>query len=140
MGFFSGRVTFARYRVKGASPGMFGPEHLERLQAHAIGKQRVGSTAVSVVDRLLLLFEQTFGCGFEPLGAGRQMFRLAELRQQTRGIDDAGPAPFVPGVSPSEVAWLPDETNRDFLGNEYLLWLWFMLDADSDTIRLSDDS
>jgi hypothetical protein len=252
MGFFSGRVTFARYRVKGPSPGMFGPEYLERLQAHAIGKQRVagadgvevgwtagdhildtrfdlaknvvndalhfclrvdtqkvpsdllrayaqvelealasanpsgmpsarqkkearetarerleeeardgrfvkrkaypilwdaqsnellvGSTAASVVDRLHLLFEQTFGCGFEPLGAGRQMFRLAEVRQQTRGVDDAGPAPFVPGVSPSEVAWLPDEANRDFLGNEYLLWLWFMLDAESDTIPLGDGS
>ena len=252
MGFFSGRVTFARYRVNGPSPGMFGEEHLERLLNHAIGKQRVanadgveigwtggdhildtsfdleknvvndtlhfclrvdtlkipsdllrayaqvelkalaagnpsgipsarqkkearemarerleeeardgrflkrkaypilwdaqsnellvGSTAVSVVDRLHLLFEQTFGCGFEPLGAGRQMFRLAEVRQQTRGVDDAGPAPFVPGVSPSEVAWLPDETNRDFLGNEYLLWLWFMLDSDNDTIALSDGS
>src|SRR5262245_48473468 len=41
MGFFSGRVTFARYRVNGRSPRMFGPEHLERLRAHAIGRQRV---------------------------------------------------------------------------------------------------
>src|SRR5579872_370244 len=44
MGFFSGRVTFARYRVNGKSPGSFGPQHLERLQAHAIGKQRVASS------------------------------------------------------------------------------------------------
>jgi hypothetical protein len=43
MGFFSGRVTFGRYRVKGASPGLFGPEHLQRLQTHAIGKQKVAS-------------------------------------------------------------------------------------------------
>src|SRR5262245_42946996 len=43
MGFFSGRVTFARFRVNGASPGMFGPDHLERLQANAIGKQLVAS-------------------------------------------------------------------------------------------------
>src|SRR5947209_2036289 len=245
MGFFSGRVTFARYRVLGPKPGMFGEEHLERLRNHALGKQRVanadgveigwtggdhildtrfdlekniindalqfclrvdtqkipsdllrayaqveleglaagnpsglpsarqkkeareaardrleeeardgrflkrkqypllwdaqsnelliGTTAVTVVDRLHTLFEQTFGFGFEPLGAGRQAFRLAEPRQQTRGVDDAAPTPFVPGVSPSEVAWLPDEASRDFLGNEYLLWLWYMLDSDSDT-------
>src|SRR5262249_22725715 len=44
MGFFSGRVTFARFRVLGPSPGLFGPEHLERLQAHAIGKQRVANS------------------------------------------------------------------------------------------------
>jgi hypothetical protein len=252
MGFFSGRLTFARYRLNGPAPGMFGPDHLERLQEHAIGKQRVassdgvevgwtagdhildtnfdlaknivndtlhfcmrvdtakipsdlmraytqvelqglaannpsgipsarqkrearenararleeeardgrflkrkacpvlwdaqsnellvGTTAITAVDRLHTLFENTFGHGFEPLGAGRQAFRLSEPRQQTRGIDDAAPAPFVPGVSPSEVAWLTDEASRDFLGNEYLLWLWFMLDADSDTIRLGDGS
>ncbi len=33
-----------------------------------------------------------------------------------------------------------DENSRDFLGNEYLLWLWFMLDAESDTITLGDGS
>ena len=80
-------------------------------------------------DRLHTLFEDTFGHGFEPFGAGPQAFRLSEPRQQTRGIDDATPAPFVPGSLPSEVAWLPDENSRDFLGNEYLLWLWYMLDS-----------
>jgi hypothetical protein len=252
MGFFSGRVMFVRFHVKGRAPRMFGPEHLERLQTHAIGKQRtassdgveagwtagdhildtkfdlaknivsdtlhfclrvdtnrlpsdlmrayaqvelqglakdnpsghpsarqkreareaardrleeeakdgrflkrktypvlwdapsnellVGTTAVTALDRLHTLFEHTFGVGFEPLSAGRLAFRLAEVRQQTRGVDDAKPAPFLPGVSPSELAWLPDETSRDFLGNEYLLWLWFMLDNDSDTIALTDKS
>ena len=44
MGFFSGRVTFVRFRVKAKSPRLFGPEHLERLQGHAIGKQRTASS------------------------------------------------------------------------------------------------
>jgi hypothetical protein len=252
MGFFSGRVTFARFRLTGRSPRMFGPQHLERLAANATGKQKVvgadgvevgwtagghvldteidleknvvndalifclrvdttripsdlmrayaavelqalakgnpsgipsarqkrearesarlrleeeardgrflrrklcpllwdaqsnellvGTTAVTVLDRLHTLFEQTFGHGFESLGAGRQAFRLAEPRGQTRAVDDAAPAPFLPGVSPSETAWIPDENNRDFLGNEYLLWLWFMLDSESDTIELADRS
>ncbi len=252
MGFFSGRVSFARYRVNGPSPGLFGPEHLERLASHAIGKQKVaasdgvevgwtagghvldtsfdlaknvvndtlhfclrvdstkvpsdllrayaavelealaggnpsgipsarqkrearetarerledeardgrflrrkvypllwdaqsnellvGTTAVTAVDRLHTLFEQTFGHGFEALGAGKQAFRLAELHGRARGVDDATPAPFLAGASPSEMAWLPDEQSRDFLGNEYLLWLWFQLDADSDTIALGDGS
>jgi hypothetical protein len=55
-------------------------------------------------------------------------------------VDDAGPAPFVPGVTPSEMAWAPDEANRDFLGNEYLLWLWYILETESDTIPLGDGS
>jgi hypothetical protein len=100
----------------------------------------VGTTAAAAVDRLHTLFEHTFGFGFEPLGAGRQAFRLAETRQQTRNVDDAAPAPFLPGVSPTELAWLPDEASRDFLGNEFLLWLWFKLDGDSDSLKLSDGS
>jgi hypothetical protein len=252
MGFFSGRVTFARYRVNGPSPGLFGPEHLERLQGQAIGRQRVatsdgvevgwtagdhildtsfdlaknvvedmlsfclrvdaqkvppdllraytqielqaaaadnpsgrpsarqkrearstarerlegeardgrflkrkaypvlwdarsnellvGTTAVTALDRLHTLFQHTFGQSFEPLGAGRQAFLLAEPRQQTRGVDDAAPSPFVPGLSPAQLAWLPDEANRDFLGNEFLLWLWYVLEAESDTLALADKS
>jgi hypothetical protein len=100
----------------------------------------VGTTSVTALDRLHSVFEQTFGHGFEPLGAGKQAFRLAEVRRQTQGVDDAGPSSFIPGVSPSEVAWLLDEDSRDFLGNEYLLWLWYMLDDDSDTLPLSDGS
>jgi hypothetical protein len=252
MGFFSGRVTFSRFRVTGPAPGTFGPEHLERLEAHAVGRDRVtssdgveagwsagdhildvrfdlaknvvndalhcclrvdtmkipsdllraytqielqglaagnptgrpsarqkrearenarekleeeardgrfvrrkaypilwdapsnellvGTTAVTVIDRLHTLFQQTFGQGFERLGAGVLAFRLAETRQQARGVEDASPSPFVPGTSPEEIAWLPDETNRDFLGNEFFLWLWFQLDGESDTIKLQDGS
>jgi hypothetical protein len=252
MGFFAGRVTCARCRVRGRAPRTFGPEHLERLAAHAVGKQRratadgveagwtagdhlldtrfdlaknvvndtlhfalridqqripadllraytqveleglaatnpsgrpsnrqrrearalakerleaeaqdgrflrrktypllwdaqsnellVGTTAITVIDRLHTLFQETFGPGFEARTAGRQAFDLAEARQQTRGADDARPAAFVPGVSPADLAWVPDEASRDFLGNEFLLWLWYMLDADSDVLALPDGS
>jgi hypothetical protein len=100
----------------------------------------VGTTALTILDRLHTLFEHTFGVGFELLGAGRQMHRLAEVRGQSRGVDDAEPSPFAPGGASREVAWLPDESNRDFLGNEYLLWLWYQLDSESDVIKLADGS
>src|SRR4051812_34992080 len=49
MSFFSGRVSFLRFKVNGPAPGMFGPEHLERLQAHQIGKQRMaGADGIEV--------------------------------------------------------------------------------------------
>ncbi len=100
----------------------------------------VSTSAVSVLDRLHTAFQQTFGRGFELNGAGKQAFLQAEGRNQTRGVDDATPAAFIPGQTVREVAWLPDETNRDFLGNEFLLWLWFVLDTESDTLELSDKS
>jgi hypothetical protein len=252
MGFLSGRVSCVRYRVLGRSPKLFGPEHLERLAAHVIGKQRLasadgveagwiagdhildtrfdlaknivndtlqfalrldsqkmpadllraytqvelegavannpsglpsarqkreareaarerleneardgrflrrkaypvlwdaqtrelllGTTSDTALDRLHTLFQQTFGHGFEPLGAGQRAFALAELREGTRGVDDASPSIFVPGGTAGELAWLPDEASRDFLGNEFLLWLWYVLDAESDLIDLADGS
>src|SRR5262245_35802392 len=252
MGFLSGRVTFERYRVTGRSPRLFGPDHIEKLAEHAIGKQRlasadgsevgwtagdhildtnfdlakniindtlhfalrvdtqkipgdllraytqielagqvngnanghpsmrqkkaarlaarerldgeveqgkylqrkaypvlwdcqagellVGSTARSVVDRLLALFQQTFGASLEALGAGTRAYRLAEAREQTRNVEDAELSVFVPGPKLPAVAWAPDEASRDFLGNEFLLWLWYVLEEESDTIRLADDS
>jgi hypothetical protein len=66
-------------------------------------------------------------------------FRLAESRSQARGIDDAQPSTFVAG-SASQVAWMLDESSRDFLGNEFLLWLWHHLENEDDTVALSDKS
>jgi hypothetical protein len=252
VGFLTGRVTALRLRVSGRVPRSFGPEALEKLAAHAIGKQRVvsgdgiemgwiagdhildtqfdlaknivddalhfelridqqkipgdllraytqvelqaltkdnpsgqpsmrqkrearetarerleaeaadgrylrrksvpllwdarsnellvGTTSVTALDRLHALFQETFGRGFELNGAGRQAFQQAEGRGQTRGVDDARPAPFVAGQVLSEVAWQPDEAGRDFLGNEFLLWLWHVLDDESDTLVMADKS
>lgn len=100
----------------------------------------VGTTSPTAIDQLHSLFEHTFDLGFEPLTAGTLGYRLAESRQQTRGVDDARPSPFVPGTAPAEVAWIPDEDNRDFLGNEFFLWLWFRSESEGDTIKARDGS
>jgi hypothetical protein len=100
----------------------------------------VATTSVTALDRLVTLFHQTFERKFELLGAGRQAFALAELTNQARHVDDATPTVFVPGGQVREIAWMPDENNRDFLGNEFLLWLWHYLERESDTIKLADDS
>jgi len=99
----------------------------------------VASNSATALDRLHTLFHQTFNRKFELLGAGTQAFALAEAAGTTRGVDDAAPSHFVPGQA-GEVAWAPDETNRDFLGNELLLWLWYYLENESDTLLLADDS
>jgi hypothetical protein len=252
MGFFSGRLTFLRFRVDGPGPRLFTDEHLDRLVAFQAGRQRIassdgveigwaagehvldtdftpakniindtltfdlridteklpsdllkayyavelkalvannpsglpsarqkreakeaareqleqeakdgrfkrrkcipvlwdaksnevlfGSTSVTHVDRLASLFEQTFGYGLDPITAGRRAFQLAELHQRTRQVDDSAPSAFVPGVSPEDVAWIADDTSRDFLGNEFLLWLWYQTDGSSDVIPLEDKS
>jgi hypothetical protein len=104
------------------------------------GELLVGTSAQAAIDRLLTLFQQTFGHGFELIGAGQRAHLLAEPRQQTRGVDDARPSAFVPGPALNEMAWAPDEHNRDFLGNEFLIWLWYVLENESDTLGLADGS
>lgn len=99
----------------------------------------VSTTAASMLDRLQTIFHQTFDLKYEMHGAGRQAFAHAEVTGQARGVDDATPTKFVAGQR-HEVAWMPDETNRDFLGNEFLLWLWYTLETQGDTIALSDGS
>ncbi len=99
-----------------------------------------GATSLTQVDQLCNLFEHTFGQKLEMITAGRRAYQLADLRGQTRTVDDSAASAFVPGVSPADVAWIADESSRDFLGNEYLLWLWFITDMDSDTVKVADGS
>jgi len=99
-----------------------------------------GTTSSTALEQLHGLFERTFERSFEPMTAGKRAFDLAELRQQIRAVDDSSPSAFVPGATPNEIAWIPQEDSRDFLGNEFLLWLWYVLDVESDSIKLSDQS
>lgn len=99
-----------------------------------------GATSITQVDRLCNLFEQTFGFGIECVTAGQRAYHLAELNSRTRMVDDSSPSAFVPGVTPPDVAWIADESSRDFIGNEFLLWLWYHTDVESDTVMLADNS
>lgn len=99
-----------------------------------------GATSLTHVDRLASLFHQTFGSNLEAVTAGGRAYQLAELHLRTRGVDDSSPSAFVPGVTPEDVAWIADESSRDFLGNEFLLWLWYNSEGDSDTVKAADDS
>ena len=99
-----------------------------------------GATSIAHVDRLCSLFEQTFQRELECVTAGPRAFHLAEVHGRTRQVDDSAPSAFIPGITPSDVAWIADESSRDFLGNEFLLWLWYFTEAESDTLKLADDS
>jgi hypothetical protein len=104
------------------------------------GELLIGSTAVGVIDRMHVHFHKTFSRKFEPITAGSLAFALAEARQQSRGVDDARPSSFVASAMSDEIAWIADDRSRDFLGNEFLLWLWFRCDCEEETVALDDGS
>src|SRR5262249_11027742 len=120
-----------RYRKRKCHPVLW-----DRLSNEVLFR----STSLTQVERLCGLFEQTFGRELECITAGRRAHQLAELHERTRMVDDSAPSAFVPGVTPADVAWIADESSRDFLGNEFLLWLWYYTDAVSDTLQLADNS
>jgi Putative exonuclease, RdgC len=251
MGFFTGRVSFLRYQVDGLAPELFGPQQVERLADHAMGKlpaadkdgvevgwvagddildtgfdlaknvvndalhfalrvdtrklpadllrayaraelqalaaanpsgrpstkqkkeakeaarERleaeaqdgrftrrkaypvlwdrlsngllVGTQSLSVIDRLLGLFKDTYGHTLTLRDAGRRAVQWSESHSG-QALDAVRPSAFLPSNTPVEVAWVKDPAAPIYLGNEFLLWLWFMLDAEGDNITLADES
>lgn len=97
-----------------------------------------GTTSLTQVERLVALFRQSFGYTLDPITAGRRAELMSELNPQSRSIDDLAPSAFVPGFSPDDVAWIADDASKDFLGNEFILWLWHQHDAGTDTVTLTD--
>jgi hypothetical protein len=252
MGFFTGRATFLRFRVDGPSPGMFGPEHLEKLANHAFGKQPreekdgtevgwiagddildlgfdlaknvvndalyfslrvdthklppdllrayaraellklaadnpsgrpsikekkdaretarerlelegkdgrytrrkafpllwngqtnhvlLGTTSPGALDHAMKLFKETFGCGLILIDAGDIAVRQAETGKESSFVTEMTPSPFVPTGKAPEVAWVHDASTPSHLGNEFLLWLWHVLETEGETIALADES
>lgn len=101
-----------------------------------------GATSASVLDRLLTLFRETFDRTLEPITAGSLAQTQAEARGAARPVEEYGPTGFIgEDASYSSVAWSGGDASRpDFWGNEFLLWLWHTLQADTDTIALPDGS
>ena len=99
-----------------------------------------GTASLSVLDRLQTLFRETFDRILEPISAGSLAHTLAEARGE-RSQMDGGPVGYIGEDGHSSVAWSDSDYDRpDYWGNEFLIWLWHTLQADGDTIGLSDGS
>lgn len=104
----------------------------------------VGSTQPAVFEHLAPLFKETFDRRLERVSAGRLGYRWAEEMGVSRRLESMTPAKLVAHPSGNghiAVYWTAqDESNRDYLGNEFLLWLWYTLAERTDTIGLSDQT
>lgn len=113
-----------------AKDGRYRKHKIIPVAWHAVtNRVYFGATSLTHLDRLVALFQQTFGCGLNVVTAG----------MKSDALDNASPSAFVPNNG-DDIAWIADETSRDFLGNEFLLWLWYTGEAVSDTLKLSDNS
>ncbi len=104
----------------------------------------VAATQPAVLERLHPLFRETFNKRLEPISAGYLGYEWAEQLGASRKIENLKPSRFVrhpSGNGHIDVYWTAhDATSRDYLGNEFLLWLWYTLSEETDTIGLPDNT
>lgn len=104
----------------------------------------LGATQPAVQERFMSLFRDTFDKRVERLSAGRLAYDWAEVAGNARRIETAQLAKYVPherGNGHIEVYWTAaDPASRDYLGNEFLLWLWWTVAEQSDVIHLPDET
>jgi hypothetical protein len=110
----------------------------------------VGSDAA--FEQLNTLVDSTFGCRIERQTAGRLAASILGARGRSRDFDDLLPSAFVP--PPQAVATDEDGAPRtiganpdvpwatihpaDWLGNEFLLWLWWASERQEGMVDTED--
>ena len=88
-----------------------------------------GPASLSVREKLQELFSRTFELELQPLTSGHVALRELEQRAKRREYEDAMPTRFAKSMEdpdmPAEYPWTAKgDGAKDFLGNEFLLWLW----------------
>jgi len=98
-----------------------------------------GSASNTIHEHLSALFELAFNVSLERLTAGGLAERLAEEHGWQSGWDTLQPSRFSASESLGQFDWLTDGGDcTDWLGNEFLLWLWWWLDTQDDAVPLPD--
>src|SRR5687767_2113227 len=92
------------------------------------------------LEKLMEIFERTFGLSLLPLSAGSLALKLLEPKGRRRDYEDLKPTRFVYGPEGEsqypEYPWVAKGPEpKDFTGNEFLLWLWHEAEARNGTIK-----
>ena len=97
----------------------------------------VGNASAFCTD----LIERAFEVELRRIGAGSIATDWSIANDCYGELDDLTPTRFVPAHTYHNLAWSNEHSQSpDFLGNEFLVWLWWTLENESDTITLADDS
>ena len=148
----SGRPTKAqRQEAKEAVEGRCADEaqsgryrRMQQLPLLWDARQRLvyfGGSSSAAIELFSDLFSRAFDLELKRLTAGKRALQWAADAKQRKALDEITPCSYDSGNAPAEIAWWNHESgNFDFLGNEFLLWLWWRWDTHSDTIKLPDGS
>jgi hypothetical protein len=100
-----------------------------------------GGTNLSAIERFASLFKDAFGRTLTRRTAGVVAHDVASELEKTRSLEDLAPTDFVGNAKSLPIAWIQHSFGtRDFLGNEFLLWLWWYIENEGDVLTLADKS
>jgi hypothetical protein len=101
----------------------------------------LGTSSPTALEQCLGLFEQAFGLTLERITAGRLAQHWAGSAKKKIALENIVPSAFNVDQAEPQIAWIKGVSqNLDFLGNEFLLWLWWSLETQSDAFELEDGS
>lgn len=100
----------------------------------------LGGGGPVATEQCLDLLSRAFNLSLERLSAGRLAREWCQANNRHAAWESLAPTVFH-GDASGAIAWVSDiSANFDFLGNEFLLWLWWRLETESDTVSLADGS
>ncbi|WP_153559030.1 hypothetical protein [Roseimaritima sediminicola] len=87
------------------------------------------------------LLERVFEVELRHIGAGTLAESWSIQNERYAEVDDLQPTSFTAVPLQGPYAWANEHAKTpEFLGNEFLLWLWWSLENQTDTIALADES
>ena len=100
-----------------------------------------GGSGGSACGHCADLLARAFEIELERVSVGWLARNWAERNKRVDAFESLSPSMFHPAHTGADAAWANmDSPLPDYLGNEFLLWLWHTLDSDTDTIKLADKS
>ncbi len=97
----------------------------------------LANLGASVADKLMELFNRTFGCSLEPVDPEHVAVRIMNAAGNTRALESLSPFSLVePPEGFGESADFSG-SNLNFLGKEFLTWLWHQTDAADGPLRVT---
>lgn len=100
----------------------------------------LGGASEKTNDACIDLLERAFELEFCRVAAGKLALEYADEAGLNAELFNTTPTAFLPDEI-AEVTWWNGMTdNYDYLGNEFLLWLWWKWETGPDTLTLGDGS
>ncbi len=100
-----------------------------------------GGSAGTASGHCMDLVARVFGVELHHISAGGVAKQWATDNDRVAEVDDLMPANFVATKPFGSVVWMNEHSQApDFLGNEFLLWLWWYLETESNTLTLVDQT